>query len=295
MKTPIIILMLLVISTTVSAIDAPPSIPLEVWGPIISGNRLSTTNATIVAVVEGTEISESVAANGKYRLTIVGDNPLTDPLDPLCNVHYSRREACVPCTNNCIEGPSEEKSVLLKASGVLQSPGIEWKQGVRLFPIVLDQTLMRYTLQLKAGRNIISIPLIPFENRWSNILANCPYKRIWEFQKDKTWKSSDTGLSTMIPTKGYIIEKEGNDAVCNIPIDGAKIEKIRIPITGEWNLISYPCPIAQAISNLNHSLWTSIWELSNGWVSTSSGLDTLIPGKGYWVYSNTTGTFEVEC
>ena len=111
--------------------------------------------------------------------------------------------------------------------------------------ILGEETGVMFGMELVSGWNLISIPLIPEDNSISSIMDGCDYNRIWEFQSDQSWKSTDTGLTTMDILHGYWVDRVGLSGNCTISITGTEPDVTEIPVTSTWTLAGFPSSMEQ--------------------------------------------------
>jgi hypothetical protein len=161
-----------------------------------------------------------------------------------------------------------------------------------------------YTLNLQAGWNLISIPIIPVDyqiNAMFTPLEQSKIGVIWEYNAINpgnpwsywtTISGYDNQFTTLNPDKGYYF-------YCYEPIT---VQIIGSPGSGPipwsslstgWNVIGYP---SSELSNIN-SLYSDalvVWKLENNdewsyWTTIpgyENQFDTLSSGLGYWVYKS---------
>lgn len=153
-----------------------------------------------------------------------------------------------------------------------------------------------FYLNLFPDWNLVSIPLIPTDNSIASIMSNCSYNRIWKFDPDQTWTSTDTGLSNFDIYSGFWIDRTGLTSNCTITIEGILPQSTTINITSGWTLVGFPSLASKSISSfINSSLYTRIWEFNDqSWKSTDTGLISMTPGKGYWINAMDNGSYIVD-
>ncbi len=150
-------------------------------------------------------------------------------------------------------------------------------------------------INLNAGWNLISIPLIPENSNIQAVLSsiNNKYDSVWSYQEGK-WKYYIAGvaggaLTTIEPGKGYWIKMKmagkltirGNDSVSNT-----------ISLNKGWNLVGYnslsPRTITEALTSIE-GLYYSVWAYKDdGWLRYiesygGNNLTEMVPYYGYWI------------
>jgi hypothetical protein len=312
MKNLLLTFVFLLLCSIVLA-DSPPALPMEVWGEAIADGSPVVDGLSVKAMVNGEDFAQaSVTKDGYYDVLIVnGDRPLTYNNDPTCATHWGAGEACVPCTvcsggncvngynpATCIEGPQDGTNVNIVIDDKQTIPIVVWNKGgiVQQDLIVITGGVINFTITLTEGWNLISIPLLPIDSSISSLMTGCDYNRIWEFQSDQSWKSTDTGLVSMDLEHGYWVDRVGLVGDCDMTISGTIVSSTTINVYNPWSLVGYPSLTPQSISALiSGGLYNRIWEFQadKSWKSTDTGLTHMQPGKGYWIDTSTTGSYEV--
>jgi hypothetical protein len=165
-------------------------------------------------------------------------------------------------------------------------------QGV----LIIVASALSVNITLVSGWNLISIPIVPADSSISAIMNGCSYTRIWEFEPNQSWKSTDTGLTMMDNMHGYFIDRIGIPGSCTISIQGANSELTQISLNPQWTLVGFPSQSSQLISYvIAPSMYSKIWEFlpDQSWKSTDTGLVNFTPGKGYWIDSSASGFYNV--
>jgi hypothetical protein len=277
---------------------------MEVWGQATEDGRLVQDGLIVTALVEGKNYAQSSVTNDSYYdvLIVDGDRPLTYNDDPDCAVHNGRGEACVVCipgygpqypgheTDYCIEGPVNGSEIIISIQNISTTPLVLWtlSGNIRQDVILINDNWINFSIPLTPGWNLISLPLIPVDSSVIGIMKGCNYNKIWEFQSDQSWKSTDTGLTAFTVGRGYWVDRVGLSGICTLQIRGTVVNSTTIPITSPWSLVGYPSLSSRHISTfLPSSLYSKIWvfQPDQSWKSTDTGLVAMEPGKGYWIRS----------
>ncbi|MBD3163583.1 hypothetical protein GF323_00085 [Candidatus Woesearchaeota archaeon] len=285
---------------------------MEVWGDAIVGGTPVADGLPVTAMVNNVDYAQaSSTANGMYDVILVnGDRPLTYNDDPNCAAHWAAGEACVPCTpgygpahpgnenDYCIEGPQNGSVVNILINNSPTIPVFIWNEGsvAKQKLIVATGGIINFLIDLVPGWNLISIPVLPVDTSITSIMKGCNYNRIWEFQADQSWKSTDTGLAGMDIGHGYWIDRVGLPGNCQINVSGTLPVSTTVGIDSPWTLVGYPSLTAEQITNLvPGGIYNRIWEFQadQSWKSTDTGLTTMEPGKGYWIHSSAPGSYNV--
>lgn len=133
MKYTLVLFCLLILSYTVLASDAPPTIPHEIWGEVVMNGNPASDGLVVKALIDGADHAQaSTTIDGLFNVMVVGaDSPLTYNDDPDCNVHWGNDEACIPCTQDvdCIEGPQDGDQIIVEVDGDQAMPFIKLDTG----------------------------------------------------------------------------------------------------------------------------------------------------------------------
>ena len=166
--------------------------------------------------------------------------------------------------------------------------------------------LSGFLLELQAGWNLVSLPLMPSQTATAKLLAPLIQLNelgiVWGFAPPNTWsyfKPPNLGtLTSMVDGKGYWVYV--TDAI-NITIVGYVITPGYAPPTyslaAGWNLVGFkPQPIG------NETVQTYLTSINNkyaiAWVynntdttwTKATPLNQLWPGQGMWIYMTTPAT-----
>lgn len=173
-------------------------------------------------------------------------------------------------------------------------------------PLPADGT---FTIELEAGWNLISLPLQPSDTSLDSALASIQgkYNSIWAYDAPaKQWLSRVTdrpsflsNLNEVKPGAGYWVMM---NAPSSLSIQGERLAT-SIPLDTGWNLVGYDSlttkTLAEALSSIAGS-YESVWTYDavyGEWQSHSvdaqdspNDLETMDPGKGYWINMSQPGT-----
>lgn len=297
----LLVTLTVLISSIVFAFDdAPPAIPSEYWG-IIDDSSIAD-GLPVTAEVNGVNYAQtSLTQNGYYDVILIdGDRELTYNNDRNCSIHWGNGQACIPCANElaCIEGPQDGALVTIKVNNTVGTGTATWQSGniVEQGIILVEQGIINFSITLVPNWNLISIPIIPLNASIEAIMQGCDYNRVWEFENDQSWKSTDTGLTSMDIMHGYWVDRIGLSGNCSITIQGDSPVETEINATSVWTLVGFPASSSQAITSIIDSgLYKRIWEFQKdqSWKSTDTGLVNFTPGFGYWIDGTTGGAYNV--
>ncbi len=151
-------------------------------------------------------------------------------------------------------------------------------------------------ITLYPGWNLISLPLIPTDPSIEAVMQGCDYNKIWAFESDQSWKSTDTGLSSMDIKHGYWVDRNGLEGNCEMAIKGTIPHATTINVYSQWTLAGYPSVTSGLISStIPEGLYDKIWafESDHSWKSTDTGLTNMKYGKGYWIDSSIAGSYNI--
>ena len=171
--------------------------------------------------------------------------------------------------------------------------------GKVIFP---DGIEIQPSIQLHTGWNLISLPKIQEASDVLDVMQMVGYNlnSVWTYE-DGIWKRYDlTGpsflndLITMEPGKGYWIDMESDDCLDELYLTGSELTDKSIPVASGWNLVGYNSLNSTSVTDAMDSVpgnWNSVWTYENGkWKRYDllgevflNDLETLVPGKGYWI------------
>ncbi len=160
-----------------------------------------------------------------------------------------------------------------------------------------EPTTQTFNLELVPGWNLISFPIIPDDDSIASIMTGCDYNKIWEFESDQSWKSTDTGLTTVDSVHGYWVDRIGLTGNCEIALEGTVPDSTTINVNAPWSLVGHPSLTPKIITTtIPGTLYNKIWEFETdqSWKSTDTGLIVMSPGKGYWIDSSISGTYDIN-
>jgi hypothetical protein len=156
-------------------------------------------------------------------------------------------------------------------------------------------------IPLRAGWNLISLPLTPASKATSSVLSELgsKFEAIYGFdgRSYQTYipGSSFNDLLEMDAGRGYWVYMN-ESGILNIK--GAVAPR-QVPLTQGWNLAGFnsksALPISTALSTLNYEAIYSYNSITNDYsvqVPEGTGdLTMLEPGRGYWIYVEQTSTW----
>lgn len=159
-----------------------------------------------------------------------------------------------------------------------------------------------FTLRLKPGWNLISIP-INIENTNIDAFLNAiigKYESIWSWDRQNEWKKNIynapswlNDLKSIEPGKGYWIKMFSQ---ANIDISGQELDYYGIQLYKGWNLVGFNSMAQMSVNTALSSItgyYNSIWgydpqqadwkKLIIGAPNQVNNLSVLKPGEGYWI------------
>lgn len=122
----------------VSAVDnAPPALPMEIWGTATMDGAPASDGLAVTAEIDGVDHAQvSTTSGGNYDIIIAGgDHELTNLSDPTCAIAWGAGNACIPCSTNpadpdyCIDGPTNGKQVKVKVGTDDVMPSLDYVMG----------------------------------------------------------------------------------------------------------------------------------------------------------------------
>jgi len=275
--------------------DAPPPIPTEYWGRLMIDGQ-PAPDGTEVKYWNGEEWTITTTVDGWYNLILTGgDSPLTYNDDPDCSTHWANQEACIPCTQDvdCVEGPNQGDTVQMLVDD--KPVSITWGTDASG-----DETVIT-TYHFVPGWNLFSLPALPKNTSIDYVLLPIQgkYSVLWTMINGN-WKSSVQPFSPLtdfeIDKSYYIYITDPNPV--DLAIEGNLQDSTTINLVSGWNLAGYPKDTSEAISTtLSGVTYDVVWTLINGaWKSSVQPFSPLVnfmPGGGYFVYTDTPGSYEV--
>ena len=289
------LIMLSIFSSFVFASNAPPPIPTEYWGRLmIDGSP--APDGTEVKYFDGTDWIITTTVDGWYTIIMTGgDSDLTFNDDHDCTAHWNAGEACIPCTQNvdCIEGPQTGNAVTIYLGNTPAS--VTWGDDTSS-----DESIMA-TLHFTPGWNLFSFPALPNNPSLSFVLLpiDGKYSSVWT-KLGGVWKSSTqpfAPLTSFDLDKSYYIYINSSGLV-DLGIQGVPQPQTTINLISGWNLVGYPKYTSSLITDILSGVTYDIgWTKVNGiWKSSTqpfSPITQFEPGRGYFIYTDTSGSYDV--
>ena len=172
-----------------SSDNAPPEIPMEIWGTATYNGTQVVDGLTVKALSNGADYAQiSFTKDGYYDVILInGDRPLTYNNDSDCAIHWANDEACVPCiqgygpdhpgdeSSYCIEGPQNGMNVVLKINNQPVNTTFVWNSGgiVQSNLRVLQNIalLLNMTLYLGSNKNHSAIVTVQMLNKVTSVFS----------------------------------------------------------------------------------------------------------------------------
>lgn len=153
-------------------------------------------------------------------------------------------------------------------------------EGVYTYKV--DSPIVSATINLNAGWNLLSVPLVLDDMSSENIFptASAP---VYGF--DQTYVIA----SELLPGNGYWVKAD----VANTLYFNAEAPEGNIELTADWNLVG-PFEKAIAVNDLTTVPVNIITTQFYGFGSNYFVADTLKPGKGYWVKASQDGSIQTD-
>jgi hypothetical protein len=186
------------------------------------------------------------------------------------------------------------QSRFLASASVTLEPGVEG--GGEGCP-----DLTQVDIDLNAGWNLISLPLIPNDSDIEDVLVDVSsdVSVVWAYEAGEGWTfwdPTDIGsstLDTMQDGKGYWIYMDAatTQTVFGVVNPVAPMTPPTYSVDAGWNLIGFKSTCTRTASAyLAGVSCVRIWSFdNNAWVPVQSG-DMLQPGLGYWIAATGAGT-----
>lgn len=175
--------------------------------------------------------------------------------------------------------------LLVTASGLITSFGVDENNEIYItssngIVYKFTPTVNCYNIDIKAGWNLVSVPLINNDMSSVNIFPNSSSQI---FAYSDGYYVADSLINGI----GYWVNYSDNQT---IQICGTEISS-SISVSSGWNLIgpfNHPVPVQNISSVPPNIIVSSFFEYNESYEIA----DTLNPGKGYWVKTSANGTIQ---
>ena len=141
-------------------------------------------------------------------------------------------------------------------------------------PRVLD-------LELEPGWNLVSLPMIPSRGRVYRLFNRQFLGPVWEWGHDTRGDGEYSAADTAAPKVGMWVNWQGGSRAA-FHVRGRPIRDAMVTLEAGWNLIG---PIEECASPFPHQVW-GYDAAAQAYFHVPPGA-RLLPGKAYWVYSDT--------
>jgi len=294
-----------------SALEAPPGLPVEYWGSTDAGDGLP------VSVVEnGKAYGNGSTKDGFFSVIITSDNPLTFLDDPNCE----NNNPCIPCSTDpsagdyCLEGPQNGSTVDIQVGDKKTNASVSFVEdsGGEEIPVSLT---FKAALSLLKGFNLISFPVnlsdyLVDDSTIATNPAGC-LKQVYRYNASKgryevAIRDEIDGWITP-PQDGFFRFESGGgywfnaNENCSLTLSGKEAAPFSLQMVGGFNLLGWlfheeisltPNPFLLDDPNCLTNLYfydalagryrSAVFDEEFGWGS-AEGLDSLEPGRGYWL------------
>ena len=142
------------------------------------------------------------------------------------------------------------------------------EESTYIFTILVSAEV-EYTLELRAGWNMVSLPVVPDDASAASILSDV------EFYQLVTWSGSGYVASSEFEAGGgywLLVLEDVNVTVTGIPVD-----EVTLTLSPGWSMIGGPNSVVQA-SEVFPGFYQLVTWSGTGYTPAS----TFEPGKGYW-------------
>jgi len=159
------------------------------------------------------------------------------------------------------------------------------------------------TIDLVAGWNLISLPLIPDDSTITTVLAGVTVDSVWNYTapySPDSWSSYFPGapedLVTMVDGKGYWVKMSAPAVLTfqGVEMTSGAVAPRTYDVVVGWNFIGFKSITAKEVSNYlaaiknSYTLIYAFDAANQAYVTVQSG--NLEPGKGYWIAVTAVGT-----
>ena len=252
--------------------------PMSLSGRIVDVNgTYIEEDSTIEAYIDGILYFSSLTNQSYYEIEIQADDP---------DFEWKT-------------GGNEGDVIDIYVDGILVENNIVWQEGVQE---TINLTLDKYfvTLDLEKGWNLISLPYQKFN---PSLLTDKGVKHIYHF--DGLWKTYVPELPFGLNTLRELNYSMGiwaySDEVTQITFAGSRISSAEFELKEGWNMIGYPFEEPMPVEDfLGDNITLVSEQLGDGWnewfrdYPQFSNLESMKPGRGYWVYSEVDKMVSVE-
>jgi parallel beta-helix repeat protein len=162
----------------------------------------------------------------------------------------------------------------------------------------------KFIRPLPVGFNIVSVPLIQSDTSIEWVLQTVQYDKAWSFSStENMWKSHmpfkpfEEDLRSIDHTMGVWLSVTENSS---LTVAGAVPTSTKIQLLPGWNLVGFPSfNMNYTVGDLRSDTGTprveGLDEMSQPYYLTAfQDGDSLLAGRGYWIYSNSAGDWTVS-
>ncbi len=183
-------------------------------------------------------------------------------------------------TKYILSVPPSTPDSLYKLRFVASKPGYDGSDSDTTIAVRVKSKLYTVIIDYGSGWQITGIPV--------DIIANSPDSLFKNIIPATIYGFSDRYVipDAIIPGKGYWMRFKNDTSITFI---GPKLSKADWKLKKGWNMVSGPSTKTPFIVSDYNPPIQSIWGYDGGYQQA----DTLVPGYGYWVYSNIDSTVTV--
>jgi len=215
----------------------------------------------------------------KYKTKVVGTSNISAHNNNTVNLTYLDPEVPGSCPG-CLFDIGATISIYIWDASTESDAGID------------------YTLKLKKGWNLISLPVMPGNDSINSVLSSIEGKYVdvaawngaWEY-RSYAYGDWFGELNKIEYGRGYWINMNVD---ADLIINGKVISKFNADLSKGWNLIGWqytaPAPLSGALSSIDGkytdlATWDGEWKYhSYAYGDWFGSLSNMEPGRGYWIY-----------
>jgi parallel beta-helix repeat protein len=161
----------------------------------------------------------------------------------------------------------------------------------------------KFTRPLSVGANLVSIPLVPFDDDIQKVLQTVSFDKAWRFDAaNQTWRSNDRskvyskGLDKLDLTMGLWVNAT---RLSNLTIAGIVSIETTIYLRSGWNLVGFPSfqdyTVADLKSGVNVTHVEHFDETQEPYrLRVAVDSERMESGSGYWIYIAEGATWRIS-
>ena len=283
------------------------------WYTVATGGTASTTAPTPTTTAAGSTtyyVSQTVSTCESTRATIVVTvNAIPAAPTVTSPISYSQGATATALTvtgtalkwytvatgGTSSSTPPTPSTAIVGTTNYYVSQTINGCESARS-QIVVNVTIatLTQTLTLDAGWNLISINVVPFDYSIATIFALILSNVDIVKNADGFYKVGQAAnlqsLTQLTLGTSYLVKMK---TAQTLTVTGTAPGTVTVSLKQGWNMLGYPVSTTKATTTVLSTIWTNTQTIKNfdGFLDHTSGtLNSMIPGEGYFIYMNATGS-----